>query len=61
VSEYAGEKIQTDIDGKALAAPDWTGIRTERVDYRAGAKVFRQGAILPPASSTWKEVRSGSR
>lgn len=28
---------------KSVAAPDWTGIRTERVDYSAGTKVFRQG------------------
>jgi CRP-like cAMP-binding protein len=28
---------------RAVAAPDWTRIRNERVDYTTGVKVFRQG------------------
>jgi CRP-like cAMP-binding protein len=43
VPEYDVVKSKRTSTRKPDAVPDWTGIRTERVDYIAGTKVFRQG------------------
>ena len=37
------EKSKRGVTGKPTSALDWTGVRTERVEYDAGAPIFSQG------------------